>query len=121
MASSKLSIALTSCTNFVFYWYMTNQTTLTRAEIANSIIKNGITTKRRASDLVDALIDHMLDAMEAGEKVKIVKFGAFTLRDKVEGAERNPKTGQTAVISARSVVSFQASAALKKSVSECID
>lgn len=91
-------------------------TTLTRADLANEVYREVGLSLSESNDLVDAVIDEMIVAMEAGEEVKISSFGTFKIRHKKERIGRNPKTGVEVPISARNVLSFNASNILKKKV-----
>jgi integration host factor subunit alpha len=63
--------------------------------------------------MVDAFFDEIRLTLERGDAVKLYGFGVFQLRDKVPRLGRNPKTGEEALIKARRVVTFHASAKLK--------
>ena len=49
-----------------------------------------------------------------GESVKLSGFGSFLIKDKAERPGRNPKTGESVAISARTVTTFRAGVKLKK-------
>jgi integration host factor subunit alpha len=66
--------------------------------------------------MVDAFFDEMRLVLERGEDVKLAGFGVFDLREKPPRPGRNPKTGKEALIKARRVVTFHASAKLKAAV-----
>jgi len=66
-----------------------------------------------SAQMVESILDHMTDAMESGENVKISGFGTFLLRDKGERIGRNPKTGVEVPITPRRVLTFRASQMLK--------
>lgn len=91
-------------------------TTLTRADLANEVYKEVGLSLSESNDLVDSVIEEMIVAMEAGEEVKVSSFGTFKIRHKKERIGRNPKTGVEVPISARNVLSFNASNILKKKV-----
>jgi integration host factor subunit alpha len=63
----------------------------------------------QARQIVDEVFEEILAALACGESVKLSAFGAFTPRAKRERIGRNPKTGESAMISARKVVTFRAS------------
>ena len=67
--------------------------------------------------MVESILDHMGNALENGENVKISGFGTFLLRDKGERIGRNPKTGVEVPITPRRVLTFRASQMLKDRVS----
>lgn len=90
--------------------------TLTKAELAESLISKIGINKRDAKELVDYLFEEVRGVLEGGEPVKISGFGNFELRDKNQRPGRNPKTGQDVEISARRVVTFKAGQKLKARV-----
>ena len=92
--------------------------TVTRATLAAAVREEAGLRKRDAAELVDALFEAISERLVAGGPVGISGFGAFALRDKVERVGRNPKTREEAPILARRVVTFRASAKLRKRVAE---
>jgi integration host factor subunit alpha len=94
--------------------------TLTKAELAALLFDKVGLNKREASDMVDAFFDEMRLSLGRGEAVKLAGFGNFDLREKPPRPGRNPKTGEEALIKARRVVSFHASAKLKAVVASTI-
>ncbi|WP_170011747.1 integration host factor subunit alpha [Pontixanthobacter rizhaonensis] len=90
--------------------------TLTRADLAETINRKMGFSRAESLDLVESILDHMCDAMGNGENVKISGFGSFVLRDKKERIGRNPKTGVEVPITPRRVMTFRASQTLKERV-----
>ncbi len=95
---------------------MSSKSTLTRAAIAEAIHKKLGISRAESLTMVESIIDHMGDALERGENVKISGFGTFLLRDKGERIGRNPKTGVEVPITSRRVLTFRASQMLKDKV-----
>ena len=90
--------------------------TLTKAELSDLLFEKLGLNKREASDMVDAFFDEIRLTLVRGDAVKFSGFGVFELRNKVPRPGRNPKTGEAALIKARRVVTFHASAKLKAAV-----
>ena len=90
--------------------------TLTRADLAEAINHKLGLSRADALGMVEAILDHMTEALAAGENVKISGFGTFLLRDKSERIGRNPKTGVEVPITPRRVMTFRASQMLKDRV-----
>ena len=67
---------------------------------------------------MDTLIEAICARLVAGESVMISGIGTFGLRDKRARLGRNPRTGEEAPIPARRVVTFRASAKLRKRVAD---
>ena len=92
--------------------------TLTRADLAETINRKMGLSRAESLDLVEAVLEKMSKALEAGENVKIFGFGTFVLRDKRERIGRNPKTGVEVPITPRRVMTFRASQLLKEKIAK---
>jgi integration host factor subunit alpha len=79
---------------------------------------NGRASQKEAADLVEAVFREMKLALVHGEKLRITRFGAFTVVAKKARPGRNPRTGKQLTIKARRVVRFKASEMLKKAMNE---
>ncbi len=90
--------------------------TVTRADLSDAVHKETGLPRREAAELVETVIEAIAERLSAGEAVKISSFGSFTVRDKGLRMGRNPKTGEPARIEPRRVVTFTASAKLKKRI-----
>ncbi|MFN3818870.1 integration host factor subunit alpha [Blastomonas sp.] len=90
--------------------------TLTRADLADTINNQIGLSRADAAQMVESVLDHMADALERGENVKISGFGTFLLRDKGERVGRNPKTGVEVPITPRRVLTFRASQIMKERI-----
>jgi integration host factor subunit alpha len=95
---------------------MTDAGTLTRADIAENIHRQVGLSRADAATLIDSILNHMVDAVVAGENVKISGFGTFVLRDKGQRVGRNPKTGVEVPITPRRVLTFRASQGVRHKV-----
>lgn len=92
--------------------------TLTRADLSNAVYREIGLSLTESSELVDAVLDEMSEALSKGDHVKLSTFGAFKLREKKERMGRNPKTGVEVPITPRKVLSFTASNILKEKVNQ---
>lgn len=92
--------------------------TLTRADIADAVYRELGLSYVESADLVDAMIDEIIQELEAHNTVKLSSFGTFEIRKKNARMGRNPKTKEEIPITARSVVTFHASNILSKRVNE---
>ena len=95
---------------------MSNDKTLTRAELSNSVYREIGLSLVESADLVDSFFDEVSGSLSKGEDVKLTSFGTFHVREKAARVGRNPKTGVEAPIAARKVVTFNASNILKDKV-----
>lgn len=65
---------------------------------------------------VQRTLDHIVDALRAGQAVELRNFGVFKVKSRRPRIGRNPKTGDTVPIPERKVVSFKAGMVMKKKV-----
>ena len=86
---------------------------LTKKEIVNSIYMQIGFSKKISESLLTDVFEIIIKNIITEKKVKIAKFGTFTIRKKKQRMGRNPKTKETKVISERNVILFKASKELK--------
>ena len=95
---------------------MVDQSTVTRVELTDAIVREVGLPRQTSSDLLDRILELIGQALEDEGQVKLSRFGNFNVRPKAAREGRNPKTGIEAVISARQVVTFKPSPMLKTRV-----
>ena len=88
--------------------------TLTKMDIAQAVYKKIGYSKTFSEELVSDLFYIIKNHLTKGRGIKIHGFGKFILKDKKSRKGRNPQTGQPLIISARRVLLFHTSTALKK-------
>lgn len=86
---------------------------VTRSDLADAIHQKLRAPKTESAKYVDMVLSEIFERIVEGEDVKLSGFGAFLVRAKKERQARNPKTGAHAVVSARLVVHFKPSGALR--------
>jgi integration host factor subunit alpha len=89
---------------------------VTRAALADAVQRRLGVSGVRSVDLVDLVLTEILEVIASGEELKLRSFGSFHIHSKKERPGRNPKTGVTAPVSARRVVTFKASSVLRDQV-----
>lgn len=92
------------------------QTTLTRADIVDSLVREVNFPRHQATDFLEAAIEIMSQALVDEGLIKLSSFGSFNVRQKSKRVGRNPKTGKEAIITPRNVISFTPSYYLKDKV-----
>jgi len=90
--------------------------TLTKADLSEMLFERLGLNKRESKDMVEAFFELVHDSLVSGTDVKLSGFGNFQIRRKAPRPGRNPRTGETIPIDARSVVTFHASQKLKDMV-----
>ena len=91
---------------------------LTKKDIINSIYMQIGFSKKITESLLQDIFQILLKNIIFEKKVKIAKFGTFTLRKKNQRIGRNPKTKEEKIISERNVVLFKPSNDLKKYINK---
>ena len=86
---------------------------LTKKEIVNSIYMQIGFSKNISEILLEDFFEIILKNIVKEKKVKIAKFGTFSLRNKKQRIGRNPKTKEIKLISERNVILFKPSKELK--------
>jgi len=90
--------------------------TITRISITEAIYEEIGLSRKDSGDVLDMVIEEIKSELEFGKDVKISSFGTFGLRKKNARMGRNPKTGEAAEITPRTVISFKPSQILRKAV-----
>ena len=86
---------------------------LTKKEIVNSIYMQIGFSKKISETILEDVFETILKNIIKEKKVKISKFGTFSLRKKKERIGRNPKTKEIKIINERNVILFKPSKELK--------
>lgn len=86
-------------------------------EVADYVAANNGLTKALAERAVKDAFAYIKDAVAAGTDVNLDKFGKFSPEKKAERNGRNPKTGESMVIAAKTVVKFKPAKDFKDQVS----
>jgi DNA-binding protein HU-beta len=87
-----------------------------KSDLVAKVADLGI-TKKQAAEAVDCFIGAIKDALASGDKVSLVGFGTFSVKERAARQGRNPQTGAAIRIPKKNVPSFKAGKALKDAVS----
>ena len=88
--------------------------TLTRQDISEALYRKIGLSKHESAVMLEYVLEQISNALIDGESVKLSSFGTFYPRQKRERVGRNPKTGVSATINARRVISFKPSKLMKE-------
>lgn len=91
---------------------------MTKVELINAIADQAGLTKKDADTALKATVAAITDALKKGDKVQLVGFGTFEVRERGERVGRNPRTKETITIPASKAPAFKAGKALKDAVSK---
>jgi DNA-binding protein HU-beta len=89
-----------------------------KAELISAIAEKGGYSKKDAEKALSAVIDSITDVLVAGDKVTLVGFGTFKVKENPERMGRNPQTHEPKLIEAKTVPVFKAGQALKDAVNK---
>ena len=87
-----------------------------KSELIDKVAQATDLTKKDASAAVEAVFDSITETLSNNEKVQIIGFGTFEVRERAARKGRNPQTGDEIEIPASKVPAFKAGKALKESV-----
>lgn len=91
---------------------------MNKAELITSIAEKSGLTKKDAEKALKAFMESVEDSLTKEEKVQLVGFGTFEVRQRGERKGRNPKTLEEILIPASKVPVFKAGKELKDKVSK---
>ena len=98
-----------------------NRINLTKKDIINSIYMQIGFSKNISEILLEDILNTIVDNLKINKKLKISKFGTFSIRNKKKRIGRNPLTKENKVISDRNVVLFKPSKEFKDLVNSSND
>ena len=87
-----------------------------KAELIENVASSTGLTKEDATAAVDAVFSTIQETLAKGEKVQLIGFGNFEVRERAARKGRNPQTGQEIQIAASKVPAFKPGKALKDAV-----
>ena len=91
---------------------------VTVREMSERIQRTCTVTRADVAAVLTALEDVIVEALSAGDKVKLVDFGSFEVRTRSARTARNPRTGEKIEIGEAKTPIFKAGKALKDSVNK---
>jgi len=86
---------------------------MNKTQIIEAVAKESGLKKKDAEAAVNAFLSAVETSLVAGDKVQIVGFGTFEVKQREERQGRNPATGETITIPASKHPAFTAGKALK--------
>ncbi len=89
---------------------------MNKTELVAAIVAKTGATKKDAEATLNATIEVITEALVKGDKVALVGFGNFEVRERAAREGKNPQTGETIKIAACKVPAFKAGKALKDAV-----
>lgn len=89
---------------------------MNKAELVASMAEKSGLSKKDSETALKSIIDTIQQAMHDGDKVQIIGFGSFEVRERAERKGRNPQTKEEITIPASKSPVFKAGKALKDAI-----
>lgn len=94
--------------------------TLPRASLAGLVASHAsYLNSRKASELIDVIVDEIASALKLYGEVRVPDFGTFTIQHRAARKFRNPITGGTVDAPAKDVIKIKVSKVFSKKVLGC--
>ena len=87
---------------------------LTKKDLVNLVYMQLGFSKQISENLIEDFLSSIVSNINQEKKLKLSKFGTFSVRQKKSRIGRNPKTKETKMISSRDVVLFKPSKEFKE-------
>jgi DNA-binding protein HU-beta len=87
-----------------------------KSELVKSLAEKAGITQKDAAKALEAIVGTIQQALAKGDKVQIIGFGSFEVRDRKERKVISPATGQEITVPATKVPAFKPGKSLKEAV-----
>jgi DNA-binding protein HU-beta len=91
---------------------------MNKTDLVNQVAEKSELSKKDAAKAVDALLNTISESLAKGDKIQVLGFGNFEVRERSARKGRNPQTGEEIEIAASKVPAFTPGKALKDSVKQ---
>ncbi|MBR1423200.1 MAG: HU family DNA-binding protein [Ruminococcus sp.] len=91
---------------------------MTKAELISAIAAKGEYSKKDAEKALTAVTASITEALAKGEKISLVGFGTFEVRQRAAKTSINPRTKEKIKVPAKKVPAFKAGKAFKDAVNK---
>ncbi|BAR87726.1 DNA-binding protein HBsu (plasmid) [Bacillus thuringiensis serovar tolworthi] len=89
---------------------------MNKTELVKTVGEKAVLTQKDAAAATQAVLDTITSALANEEKVQILGFGTFEVRERSARTGRNPQTGEEMQIAASKAPAFKAGKELKEAV-----
>ncbi|AAP10654.1 HU family DNA-binding protein [Bacillus tropicus] len=89
---------------------------MNKTELIKNVAQNAEISQKEATVVVQTVVESITNTLAAGEKVQLIGFGTFEVRERAARTGRNPQTGEEMQIAASKVPAFKAGKELKEAV-----
>ena len=89
---------------------------MNKTELINAVAETSGLTKKDSEIALNAILDTIQSAMKNGDKVQLVGFGSFEVKERAARTGRNPRTKEIVEIPASKAPAFKAGQAFKDAI-----
>ncbi len=89
---------------------------MTKTDLVALVAEKAELSKKDADKAVNAVLESVTETLKKGDKISLVGFGTFEVKERAERNGINPKTQEPMVIKASKAPAFKASKALKDAI-----
>ena len=91
---------------------------MNKVELIAAVTEKTGMSKKDAEKAVSAVLESVVEAVSSGDKVQLVGFGTFEVRNREARTGRNPRTKEEVTIPASKAVQFKSGKVLKRAVAQ---
>lgn len=91
---------------------------MNKTELVSAMAERLGASKKHSEEALTIALDLITEALAEGEKVQLVGFGSFEVRERAPRIGRNPRTKEEVTIPASKAVQFKSGKVLKRAVSQ---
>jgi DNA-binding protein HU-beta len=91
---------------------------MNKGELAAAVADRANLSKSQATTAVDAVFDVISERLRAGDEVRVLGFGNFSVASRAASTGRNPQTGEAIQIKASKQAKFKPGKGLKDAVNQ---
>lgn len=92
--------------------------TMNKTELIAAVAEKAALSKKDSEKAINAIVDSITTALAEGDKVQLVGFGTFEVRNREARTGKNPRTGEAIKIAASKAPAFKAGRGLKDAVNK---
>ena len=89
---------------------------MNKSELVAAMAEKSRLTKKDCEAALDAFVATIADALKNGDKVQLVGFGAFEVKERAARTARNPRTNEPVAIPASKLPTFKPGKAFKETI-----
>lgn len=91
---------------------------MNKTELVSAMAERLGASKKHSEEALTVALDLITEALAEGEKVQLVGFGSFEVRERAPRIGRNPRTKEEVAIPASKAVQFKSGKVLKRAVAQ---